>query len=103
LAFPNLPSGTYSGEINNLIPGVNLPLAFLSEDNGGIVTLMLGVSGWQAATIEQAANANELTLRANGYMLKFNGSVKDGALTGDFTNLVNGAQGTWYAKTVLNN
>lgn len=103
LSFPNINTGTYSGEITNLIPGTSQPITLISEGNGQIITLLVGLKGFDPISIEPKNNEKALVFRTNGFMLEFKGAPNQNTLKGQFTNLINGKTGTWYLKTILNN
>lgn len=101
--FPNLQSGTYAGEINNLIDGAKHPITLISEDNGKLVTLLIGINGFQPMSVKPELDSNTLVFRTNGFMLEFEAEKLTGFLRGTYTNLINKKTGRWYLKNILNN
>lgn len=101
--FPNLQSGTYAGEINNLIDGAKHPITLISEGNGKVVSLLIGINGFQPISTKPDLNSKTLVFRTNGFMLEFEAEKLNGFLRGTYTNLINKKTGRWYLKNILNN
>lgn len=94
----SLPQGFYTGIVRGLLPGNDVPLAFISRPEIGGVVLMLGVDGWLPTLITSDGNPesyNSPTFRSNGQILKFNREMSSDKITGTVTDMVTGDSGTW--------
>ena len=102
LDLASLAAGTYAGTIDNLVPGVKSPLLLLSS--GKSVTVIVGVAGWLPVRLPvpedgQQATTNT-TLRSNGIMIVISGQGENGALKGEFRDVLTGDRGTWSDSAV---
>jgi len=99
LRLSQLPDGMYTGNIQGLFPGPNLPLALLANQKEHTLTLLLGLEGWIPATIaidaESSTDAEGPTFRSNGLILKFNQESSSSSITGTVLDVVTGEAGTW--------
>jgi serine/threonine protein kinase len=100
-----LPAGTYAGNIDNFLPGVKSPLVLISS--GKSVTVIVGVPGWLPVRLPVSEDGQQpetkIALRSNGVMLVISGQGDNGALTGEFRNVLTGDKGTWSANAVGGN
>jgi serine/threonine protein kinase len=100
--FQNLPQGSYVGALKGLLPNQITPLLLVSNPQTSELALILGVDGWIPATSsvveEDGSFVDAPTFRSNGMILKFNGELSDGKITGTFTDMMTGESGVWNAK-----
>jgi serine/threonine protein kinase len=93
-----MPEGIYTGVLQGIIPGRDVPLALISRPDGGGIVLALGLEGWvptQALVSEEAGQENTLTFRSNGLILRFNQELSSAQITGTVMDVVTGETGTW--------
>jgi len=100
--FQSLPEGRYVGALKGLLPDLVSPLLLVSNPQAHELVLILGVDGWiPAATAvvqEDGSFVDAPTFRSNGIILRFNGELSAGQITGTFTDMVTGETGVWNAK-----
>ena len=108
LSFPAIPKGVFSGSLEGALPGKTTPLTIISFGETGKIAVLLGIEGWTPVVIDQqditkSGSKNPKTLRvaSNGIILEMNGEVKNGIITGYFSNLINGAQGQWNVEPAV--
>ena len=95
LAFPNLPSGLYSGIARGFLPDSDVSLTFISQDNGARVGVILGIEGWQSALATPSADQS-LTISSNGWLLKFFiKKASDDIMVGRWENRFTKEVGEW--------
>jgi serine/threonine protein kinase len=99
IALSQLPDGMYTGSIQGLFPGSDLPMALLANQKQHTLTLLLGLEGWIPATIPTGTEGNTdsegPTFRSNGLILKFNQESSSAVITGTVLDVVTGEAGTW--------
>jgi serine/threonine protein kinase len=97
LTFPALPEGIFHGLIEGLIPTRSIPLAFLSFGSSAPLTVLIGLEGFQIASVNINPNENSLKIPANGYILEFTSTKisEQSAISGNVANLTTGEIGTW--------
>ncbi len=97
-----LPEGRYTGTISGLLPNTSNPLILLADPGKHELVLMIGVDGWvpaRASTLQEDGSFVESpTFRSNGLILKLNGELSSGQITGTFTDMITGDTGVWTAK-----
>jgi serine/threonine protein kinase len=100
--FQSLPEGRYVGALKGLLPDLVTPLLLVSNSQSNELVLILGVDGWipAATTVvqEDGSFVDAPTFRSNGIILRFNGELSEGQITGTFTDMVTGESGVWNAK-----
>jgi serine/threonine protein kinase len=100
--FQSLPEGRYVGAMKGLLPEQVSPLLLVSNPETHELVLILGVDGWIPATTtvvqEDGSFVDAPTFRSNGIILRFNGELSEGQITGTFTDMVTGESGAWNAK-----
>lgn len=100
--FQNLPQGSYVGALKGILPNQIVPLLLVSNPQTSELVLILGVDGWIPATSsvvqDDGSFVDAPTFRSNGMILKFNGELSEGKITGTFTDMVTGESGVWNAK-----
>jgi serine/threonine protein kinase len=100
--FQSLPEGRYVGALKGLLPDQVTPLLLVSNPETSELVLILGVDGWipAATTVLQddGSFVDAPTFRSNGIILRFNGELSEGQITGTFTDMVTGESGVWNAK-----
>jgi hypothetical protein len=93
-----MPEGIYTGVLQGIIPGRDIPLALISRPEEGGIVLALGLEGWvptPALVSEEAGQENTLTFRSNGLILRFNRELPSAQITGTVVDVVTGETGTW--------
>lgn len=100
--FQNLPEGHYVGALKGLLPDQITPLLLVSTPQNHELVLIVGVDGWIPATSvvvqDDGSFVDAPTFRSNGIILRFNGELSAGQITGTFTDMVTGESGVWNAK-----
>jgi serine/threonine protein kinase len=100
--FQSLPEGRYVGTLKGLLPEQLTPVLLISTPQTHELVLILGVDGWIPATTtvveEDGSFVDAPTFRSNGIILRFNGELSAGQITGTFTDMVTGETGVWNAK-----
>ena len=90
------------GAMKGLLPEQVSPLLLVSNPETHELVLILGVDGWIPATTtvvqEDGSFVDAPTFRSNGIILRFNGELSEGQITGTFTDMVTGESGAWNAK-----
>lgn len=70
LAFPQLPSGLYTGIAKGIMAERDVSLTFISHDNGRTIGVALGIEGW----LSQVVSATEkpyLEASSSGWVIRF--------------------------------
>lgn len=100
--FQSLPEGRYVGALKGLLPNQVTPLLLVSNPQTHELALILGVDGWIPATTtivqDDGSFVDAPTFRSNGIILRFNGELSEGQITGTFMDMVTGESGVWNAK-----
>ena len=100
--FQALPEGQYVGALKGLLPDQVTPLLLVSTPETHELVLILGVDGWIPASSvvvqDDGSFVDAPTFRSNGIILRFNGELSGGQITGTFTDMVTGESGVWNAK-----
>jgi serine/threonine-protein kinase len=100
--FQSLPPGSYVGALKGLLPNQVIPLLLVSNPTTSELVLILGIDGWIPATAsvlqDDGSFVDAPTFRSNGMILRFNGELSEGKITGTFTDMITGESGVWNAK-----
>lgn len=97
LEFPALPPGTYSGELDGVLPGRAVPLTILSLAGTARLVVIAGIEGWTPRVVSLNENTSQsIRVASNGIILDLVGEVGDGEIRGTFRNLVTGEEGSWF-------
>ncbi len=100
LTFPFLPSGLYTGVVKDIIPNTKLPIVVTSFDNGKRISVILGIEGFMPVVVEQAPDATDIRITANGMSLRFTGEARGSAIGGTVENLFTREVGVWKALPI---
>lgn len=100
--FQALPEGRYVGAVKGLLPDQITPLLLVSNPQTHELVLILGVDGWIPASTsvvqDDGSFVDAPTFRSNGVIVRLNGELSGGQITGTFTDMVTGETGVWNAK-----
>lgn len=100
-AVLSLPRGFHTGVIRGLIPGKEIPLALISQDDIQGTIIILGLEGWMptlATPSTEDSEGKSSTFRSNGLILRFDREMSSDKITGTVTDVVTGESGTWIVE-----
>ena len=103
LTFPNLPEGSYQGQISGLIPNQKVPLIIFSYPESGQLKLILGTSGAapllfdydQLNGVDAQGQPLPLIIRQSGYLLELRADSTEPNIKGTFVNVLSQEKGSW--------